>query len=188
MTHVIVSIGRNAAFAALMTAAVGLRAQEVRKSQHGVVQQQIAGTTVTVNYNRPDARGRTLFGGIVPWGVAWSPGADSATSISFSTAVRVNGASLPAGTYSLWAEPGPDKWTLIFSRAYPVYHLPYPKGQDALRVSSVPRLGWHVETLTFYFPFVEGRHAELHLHWGTVAVPLVIDVPQVVVNARRGSP
>lgn len=183
----IVSATRAAALVLLLGAASGLHAQEIRKSQHGVVQQQIAGTTVTVSYNRPVARGRTLYGGIVPWGVPWNPGADSATSISFSTAVHVNGASLPAGTYSLWAEPGPDKWTLIFSRAYPAFHTPYPKGQDALRVSAVPQVGWHIETLTFYFPLVEERHAELHLHWGSVAVPVVIDVPQVSATTARGS-
>lgn len=179
---------RVAALVLFLDIASGLRAQDIRKSQHGVVQQQIAGTTVTVSYNRPVARGRTLYGGIVPWGVPWNPGADSATSISFSTAVHVNGALLPPGTYSLWAEPGPDSWTLIFSRAHPVFHTPYPKGQDALRVSAVPKAGWHVETLTFYFPLVEGRHAELHLHWGIVAVPIVIDVPQAAAKETRGPP
>ena len=154
-----------------------MAAQEPRPSQHGSVSQQIAGTLVTIEYNRPVARGRELFGALVRWGRIWNPGADTATSITLSTNVQVNGQTLAAGTYSLWAEPQPDRWTIIFSRAHPVFHVPYPAGKDALRVSATPRSGAPMETLAFYFPVVDGKHAELALHWGTVVVPLQLDVP-----------
>ena len=152
-------------------------AQRPRLSQHGSVSQQIAGTKVTIEYNRPVARGRQLFGSLVPWGRIWNPGADSATNIAFSTNVQVNGQTLEAGTYSLWAEPQQDRWTMIFSRAHPVFHTPYPAGRDALRVPVTPRAGEHMETLSFYFPVVGGKKAELVLHWGTVVVPLQLEVP-----------
>ena len=154
-----------------------LFAQAPRPSQHGSVSQQIADTRGTIEYNRPVARGRKLFGALVPWGRIWNPGADAATNIAFSTDVKVNGQPLAAGTYSLWAEPEPDRWTIIFSRAYPAFHTPYPAGQDALRVSVTPRTGEHMETLSFYFPVVDGKKAELVLHWGTVVVPLQLEVP-----------
>ncbi|MBI4441896.1 MAG: DUF2911 domain-containing protein [Acidobacteria bacterium] len=153
------------------------RQQEPRKSQHGSVSQRIANTTVTIEYNRPVARGRKLFGALVPWGRIWNPGADDATFITLSTSVQINGQPLAAGSYSIWAEPNTDRWTIIFSRAHPVFHTPYPAGQDALRVPATPRAGQHMETLAFYFPVVEGRQAELALHWGTVVVPLEIQVP-----------
>lgn len=158
-------------------AAAPLSAQPVRKSQPGLVQQQIASTKVTVTYSRPVARGRELFGGIVPWGKIWNPGADTATAITVSTPVRVNDQPLAAGSYSLWIEPRQDRWLVIFSRAHPVFHVPYPKGQDALRLTVIPRAGAHMETLAFYFPLVEAQGAELVLHWGAVVVPLVITVP-----------
>ena len=151
--------------------------QEPRPSQHGSVSQRIAATVVTIEYNRPVARGRKLFGTLVPWGEIWNPGADAATNITLSTSLQVNGQSLAAGTYSLWAEPQPDRWTMIFSKAHPVFHRPYPAGKDALRVSVAPRTGELMETLAFYFPVVEKRHAVLVLHWGTVVVPLELDVP-----------
>ena len=66
---------------------------------------------------------------------------------------------------------------MIFSRAHPVFHTPYPAGRDALRVAVTPRAGEHMETLSFYFPVVDGKKAELVLHWGTVVVPLQLDVP-----------
>lgn len=152
-------------------------AQRLRPSQHGSVSQQIADTRITIEYNRPVARGRELFGKLVPWGRIWNPGADAATNMALSTNVQVNGQALPAGTYSLWAEPQPDRWTIIFSRAHPVFHTPYPAGRDALRVEATPRPGPHMETLAFYFPVVDGKRAELVLHWGTVVVPLQIEVP-----------
>jgi len=152
-------------------------AQAPRPSQHGSVSQQVAGTTITVDYNRPVARGRTLFGSLVPYGRVWCPGADSCTTIQVSTDVKVNGQALARGTYSIWAEPQPERWTVIFNSAAPVFHTRYPADKDVLRVQAVPRQGQQMETLAFYFPVVDGNHAELVLHWGTVVVPLSIDVP-----------
>jgi hypothetical protein len=148
-----------------------------RPSQHGSVSQRIGNTVVTIEYNRPVARGRDLFGALVPYGKIWHPGADEASHITVSTDVKVNGQPLAAGTYSLWTEPNPGQWTFIFSRAHPVYHTPYPEGQDVLRVPVTPRTGQHMETMAFYFPIVEGKRAELALHWGVVIVSLVLEVP-----------
>ena len=152
-------------------------AQAPRPSQHGSVTQQIGNTTITIEYNRPVARGRAIFGSLVPYGRVWCPGADNCTTIQVSTDVKINGQSLARGIYSVWAEPEPDRWTMIFNSAQPVFHTRYPADKDVLRVQVVPRQGSHMETLAFYFPVVDGTHAELALHWGTVVVPLSIDVP-----------
>ena len=95
-------------------------AQAIPFSQHGVVTQMVGLTEITVTYNRPVARGRTLFGtdGLVKWDTIWHPGADSATRISVSRTIQLAGKPLPKGDYSLWLIPaarGP--WTLIVSRA-----------------------------------------------------------------------
>ena len=148
-----------------------------RPSQHGSVTQHVGKAIITVDYNRPVARGRELFGVLVPWGRVWTPGADTATTITVSTDVRIEGQTLPEGTYSLWTEPQQEKWTVIFNKVHPVFHTRYPAGQDVLRVTATPRDGAHMETLAFYFPVVDGTHAELVLHWGTMVVPLRIDVP-----------
>ena len=58
-----------------------------------------------------------------------------------------------------------------------MWHTRYPRGQDALRLTVTPREGDHMETMAFYFPVVEGKTAELVLHWGTVVVPLALEVP-----------
>ena len=169
------------ASAAALATALGVQEQQaapaVRPSQHGSVSQQIAGTKITIQYNRPVARGRELFGALVPWGRVWCPGADTCTSMEVSTDVKIDGQALAAGAYSLWAEPDREHWTMIFNRSTPVFHTRYPAGQDALRIQVTPKTAAHMETLTFYFPVVDGKHAELVLHWGTTVVPLSIDVP-----------
>ena len=146
-------------------------APKVKPSQHGTVSQRIADTTITLEYNRPVARGRELFGKLVPYGRVWCPGADDATTIEVSTKVTFEGQELPAGKYSVWTEPGPEKWIVIFNKQANVFHTRYPAGQDALRLEVTPRTGSHMETLAFYFPVVDGHKGELALHWGTVVVP-----------------
>lgn len=148
-----------------------------KPSQHGSVSQRVNETTITVDYNRPVARGRELFGALVPYGRIWCPCADDATTIEVSTAVKVNGSDLPAGRYSIWTEPRPGDWTVMFSTRADAWHTRYPHGQDALRLTVAPRTGSHMETMAFYFPVVDGRKAELVLHWGTLVVPLAIEVP-----------
>ena len=151
---------------------------DVKASQSGSVWQQVANTEITVTYDRPVARGRELFGGIVPFGEIWNPGANDATAIAFSRDVTINGNALPAGKYSLWAIPDPNRWTIVFSRAADVYHTPYPgEEHDAIRFMATPSFGAHMETLAFYFAEVEKKDAELRLHWGETYIPFNITVP-----------
>ena len=151
---------------------------EVKPSQSGSVSQTVADTQITVTYDRPVARGRELFGGIVPYGKVWNPGANDATVITVSRAVTINGNRLAAGKYSIWAIPGESEWTVILSRAAEVFHEPYPgEEHDALRVTVVPTVGDYIETLAFYFPVVEKKDTELRLHWGDTIVPFAITVP-----------
>lgn len=150
---------------------------DVKASQSGSVWQEVANTSITITYDRPVARGRELFGGIVPFGEIWNPGANDATALEFSRNVIINGNPLPAGKYSLWAIPDPNRWTVIFSREADVYHTPYPgEEHDALRFMVSPRLGEHMETMAFYFAAVEKKDAELRLHWGDTYVPMSIAV------------
>ena len=164
--------------------ATGLAAQQdiiplerVIKSQRGTVGQKIANTDITITYGRPVARGRTLFGTLVPYGRMWHPGADAGTAIDVTRDVQVNGQALPKGKYSLWTIPGESAWTVIFSKEWDVFHTSYPgQTQDALRLEVKTEAGAHMETLSYYFPVVDGKDATLRLHWGTVIVPLAIKV------------
>ena len=165
------------ALGGVLAAAPEARAQGIPFSQHASVRQRVGFTDVSIEYNRPVARGRTLFGehGVVHWGEIWHPGADSATTITLSRDVLVEGKPLAAGAYTLWTIPRPDVWTVIFSRAVHVFHLPYPgEAQDALRVDVKPETGSHMDALAYYFPMVAPDSAVLRLHWGEMVVPIRI--------------
>jgi hypothetical protein len=148
-------------------------------SQRGSVTQSVAFTTIAVAYGRPVARGRVLFGQLVPWDSIWHPGADSATRVSFDHDVSIEGRTLKAGEYSLWLLPREHKpWTVIFSRAAHVFHKPYPgASQDVLRVDVQPEPVSHVETLEIDFPLVLKEDAVMRIHWGETGVPLRIKAP-----------
>ena len=150
---------------------------QVSKSQAAAVGQRVATTEITLTYSRPVARGRQVFGALVPFGKVWTPGADQATAVTFSRDVAINEHPLAKGSYSIWTIPGPDMWTFIFSKVPKAFHESYPgEAQDALRLDVRPEKTAHVETLTFDFPIVEGKDAVLRLAWDDVSVPLSVRV------------
>src|SRR5712671_1833250 len=116
------------------------RAQGYPFSQRGSVTQMVAFTEISVVYGRPVARGRELFGALVPWDSVWHPGADSATRVTFSHDVLLEGKPLRAGEYTLWLIPREHApWTVIASRAAHVFHKPYPGARfDVLRLDVTP--------------------------------------------------
>lgn len=157
------------------------RTQGYPFSQRGSVTQMVAFTNISVVYGRPVARGRALFGALVPWDSVWHPGADSATRITFSKNVLIEGKPLRAGEYTLWLIPrAAAPWTVIFSRAAHVFHKPYPGARfDVLRVDVAPEQVSQMESFAIYFPKVLRDEAIMRLHWGTTAVPVRIKAPFV---------
>ena len=149
-------------------------AQTNYKSQLGTVSQQVMETQIDIRYRRPVARGRELFGALVPRGRIWSPSADSAAVFTVSAPITVNGERRPTGSYGIWAIPDSASWTIIFSGTPAAFHLRYPSGHDALRVKAKPAKGEYVETLLFDFPLVDADSARLELRWGNTVVPLLL--------------
>jgi hypothetical protein len=154
-------------------------AQGYPSSQRAKVEQDVALTTVNVTYGRPVARGRALFGALVPWDSIWHPGADSATLVSFSRDVLVEGKPVKAGEYSVWLIPRQHQpWTFILNRAAHTFHKPYPGAdQEALRVDIRPESVSQMETMAIYFPSVLRDEAIMRIHWGETSVPIRIKAP-----------
>lgn len=167
--------------ALLVLAAPAALAQTIPFSQRARVEQTVAFTDISVAYGRPVARGRVLFGdsGVVKYGTIWHPGADSATRVSFSRDVLIEGKTVKAGEYSVWLLPraaGP--WTFILNRAAHVFHQPYPgESTDALRLEIAPERGAHMETMGIYFPAVLRDEATMRIHWGETVLPIRLKAP-----------
>lgn len=156
-----------------------MSAQGYPFSQRASLTQDVAFTHVAIEYGRPVARGRTLFGALVPWDSVWHPGADSATRMVIDHDIVLEGHQVKAGEYSLWLVPREHApWTFILSRAAHTFHKPYPgPSHDALRVEVAPETVSHIETLAIYFPLVLRDEAVMRIHWGETAVPIRIKAP-----------
>lgn len=158
------------------------KAQKPVLSEHAVVAQTVAGATITVEYYRPQARGRdSLIGKVVKWGEHWTPGANWATTIEVDRDVRLNGSPLPKGRYAIWAIVQPDHWSLELRRTWHKFHVPPPPVGDSadvqLRLDVRPEAGPTTDILTFDFPVVKPKETTLRFRWGTAVVPLEIAVP-----------
>lgn len=101
------------------------------------------GATITVDYSSPRMNGRKIYGGLNPWGQVWRAGANEATTFVSTTDVIVGGKLVPAGSYTIFVIPNPDKWTLIVNKKTGEWGIPYKWEADELlrtdmKVSQLP--------------------------------------------------
>jgi Protein of unknown function (DUF2911) len=92
----------------------------------------LAGSKITVDYSSPRAKGRTVYGGLVPMGQVWRTGANEATTLVTTGDIVVGGTLVPAGTYTIFTIPEKDKWTLILSKKTGEWGTDYPGPADDL--------------------------------------------------------
>lgn len=122
--------------------------------------------SIQVAYSSPRMRGRTIFGGLVPYGEPWRAGANEATTFVPGANVNVGGTEVPAGSYTLFAIPTPAAWTLIISKATGEWGIPYPgKANDFARVPmKVSQLSAPLENFTISFQQASGA-CTMRLAW-----------------------
>lgn len=147
-----------------------------RVSPKASLMQTVGLTDVTVLYNRPGVKGRVIWGGLVPYDEVWRTGANEATTVTFSKAVKINGQPLAAGTYSIHTIPTKASWTVIFNKAAEQWgSYEYDAAKDALRIKVEPKTGTHQEWMGFSFPEVSSDNATLELAWEKVRIPVRIE-------------
>ena len=101
------------------------------------------GKTITVDYSSPRAKGRKIFGGLVPYGEVWRAGANEATTFVTTTDLMVGSSHVPVGSYTIFAIPNKDKWSLIISKKTGEWGTAYPGPSEDLaridmKVSALP--------------------------------------------------
>ena len=133
------------------------------------------GQSITVDYSSPRADGRKIYGGLVPYGEVWRAGANKATAFVTTTNLKVGDKDVPAGNYTLFAIPTPEKWTLVISKKTGEWGIPYP-GADSdfvrldMKSSALPS---HVEDFTIAFDkTAEG--CTLRMDWETTRASVEI--------------
>lgn len=137
---------------------------------------------ISVTYCRPSKKDRVIFGELVPYGKVWRTGANAATVVSVGQEVRIAGQTLPAGEYSLWTIPQPNKWKVIFNSETGQWGVKGPDGEDnrdpandvlSIDVDVFPS-GGVVEQFTIELEDAEG--IEMVLSWDDVLVVVPMDV------------
>jgi hypothetical protein len=134
-------------------------------SPRDTMRASLGGATITVDYGRPLARGRTLVGGLIPYDEVWRTGANAATQFTVSTPVRLAGVPLDAGTYTLWTLPTRSGVELIINRQTGQWGTDYNAAGDiARRPMQVANSDAPVERFTI---LVDTASASLVMEWGT---------------------
>ncbi|HEV2400055.1 MAG TPA: DUF2911 domain-containing protein [Candidatus Sulfotelmatobacter sp.] len=159
-----------------------------RASQHALISQRIGITDITINYHRPLANGRQIWGKVVPYGQVWRAGANENTTITFTDPVSIEGQALEKGTYGLHMIPGEKEWTVIFSKNSSAWgSFSYKQDEDALRVTVKPQAAELHDALTYDFGDVKPDSAVVIMQWEKVAVPfrVHVDVNDIVTASIR---
>lgn len=141
------------------------------------VKTAVGTTDVTIDYHRPGVKGRKIWGELVPYGKVWRLGANEATTITFADPIKVQGKEVPAGTYGLFAIPGPDKWTLILNKQPKQWGAYFYKAEeDLLRFDVQPQTGPFTEWMAFQITPAGTGKATVEMAWENLRVPFTLEV------------
>jgi hypothetical protein len=163
--------------ALLVTVCTYAQLQTPAPSPSQKIEQRIGLTDVTLEYSRPAMRGRTIFGGLVPYDKMWRTGANANTKITFSKDVMVGGKKLKAGSYSIYTKPNAQNWEVYFYTDTNNWGTPQKWDDDkvaAVVKADVYPLPMDIESFTMSFDDLTNDSANLGLMWekSYVGVPM----------------
>lgn len=154
-----------------------------RASPEATASQRVGLTDFSLTWASPGVKGRSIYGGLVPYGELWRAGANEATLLTVSSEFKLGDQSVPAGTYAIFTVPGEDEWTVVLNKNTKLWGTTgYQQSEDAARISVKPTaLAEPRERLTFIFSNSTENSTDLDLEWASVRVriPLSVDTQSV---------
>jgi hypothetical protein len=169
----------SALIASLTVAGIALLAQQEKASRPSPPAKADCklpgGKGITVDYSSPRAKGRKIFGGLVPYGQVWRAGANEATAFVTTGDINVGGKTVAAGKYTIFAIPGEDKWTLVISKKTGEWGTAYPGPEnDLTRIDmKVSKTSAPVENFTIAFD-QSGNGCTMRMEWETTRASVEI--------------
>lgn len=167
--------------AAIVALSFHVNAQQLKvpaPSPLGTVKQAVALSEISIEYSRPGVKDRVIYGDLVPFGKLWRTGANASTKITFGEDVKIEGNTVPAGTYALYTIPDKDEWTIILNKNLTLWGSDgYKQEEDQIRFKgkSMP-LANKVETMTFNICDITSTSATIELVWEQTRVSFGITV------------
>jgi hypothetical protein len=146
------------------------------------ISQEVGLTEVQLEYSRPSAKGRTIFGALVPYDKVWRTGANASTKITLNETGNIGGNPIEKGTYALYTIPGKELWTIIIHSNIKLRSLAgdaYKQVDDVFRFTVKPQhIDNYVETFTIQFSDLKTSSFHLQLLWEhtLVNIPITVEV------------
>jgi len=131
---------------------------------------------VKVIYSRPSAKGRTIFGDLVPFNEIWRTGANEPTKITFGSDVDIEGNAVPAGEYAIYTIPGEKESTIVISKKLTLWgSMGYDEKDDLVRFKVPTKHPSSMyETFTISFSDFTSNSAMLNMKWGHTKMAFTI--------------
>ncbi len=158
-------------------AAAERRTGQQQLSVRDTARATIGSATLSVDYGRPLARGRTLLGNVISYDRIWRTGANAATQFTTSSSITLAGLALPAGTYTLWTVPRVGRVDLIVNKQTGQWGTEYGRAHD---LGTVPMKSENVDRPVEQFTIAiepgDAMHGTLAMTWGTFrwTAPIVV--------------
>ncbi|MES2567884.1 MAG: DUF2911 domain-containing protein [Bacteroidota bacterium] len=167
------------AIAAITSTSLNAQLKVPAPSPAATVKQAVGLSDITVEYSRPSAKGRVIYGDVVPFGKVWRTGANSATKITFGEDVKVEGNAVPAGTYAIYTTPNKDSWEVMLYKDLTMGGnvSDYKKENELVRFTVKPKtLTDKVETFTIDMADVTSNSTNVQLNWEKTSVAFAVTV------------
>lgn len=168
------------AMVALVTMNLSAQVKTPQASPKAEVKQVVGLTDVEVSYSRPSAKGRIVYGNLVPFGRVWRTGANANTTVSFSEDVVIDGKTLKKGKYALYTSPKADSWDIMFYTDTDNWGEPenWDESKVALKTTAKTEiLSRPVETFTIGVNALDNNFGHLELSWERTLVSVKFEVP-----------
>jgi len=169
----------------LITGVVSAQITTPAPSPSQTIEQKVGLTDISVEYSRPSMKGRTIYGGLVPYNKLWRTGANRNTTIKFGDDVMIGGKDVKAGTYAIFTKPGMESWEVYFYTD--TNNWGTPQEWDTSKIAAqvkvpVTPIPMDIETFTISFDDLTHSKAHLGIMWekAYVAIPIEVHTDKMV--------
>jgi len=157
----------------------GQRLKTPTLSPYSKISQQVGLTELALQYSRPSAKGRIVFGELVPYNKVWRTGANAATRITFKEIAKIGGKTIQPGEYAIYTIPRENRWTIIIHANTSLRSIAggaYKPSNDVFRFEIAPEKNTYVETFTCQFSEVKTDALKLDITWENTLISIPIEV------------
>jgi hypothetical protein len=164
--------------AAAPTPPTEIPADTIKKSIPKEVKDKIGGATITIKYHAPAVRGRTIWGGLVPYGELWVTGAHKATSIEVDKPFVIGTKKIDEGKYGFFTIPAENNWKIIINKNWD-QHLTdeYDEKDDVVQISVPAENDREVQERLYYdIADYGGDKGAIIIRWEKVVVAVPIEI------------